>query len=144
MWSCQLCSFPKNCNCLVQLFQLRTNTALAPYMLWSYPGVYGWMEAADAVWSCVNMTPGCVSVAGVVCDWCGHRAALARQVLAELERCQARLKTLSAHNASQLERLLRLGRAELQRQQLREKLAATDAQVRRVNTGRHGRTGEPS
>ena len=51
------------------------------------------------------------------------------QVLSELERCQARLRTLAAHNASQLERLLRLARAELQRHQLREKLAATDAQV---------------
>ncbi|XP_043189321.1 transcriptional adapter 3-B-like isoform X2 [Amphibalanus amphitrite] len=66
---------------------------------------------------------------GLVDDSDGPSAVADDQVLAELERCQARLRTLSAHNASQLERLLRLAKAELQRQELREKLAATDAQV---------------
>lgn len=66
---------------------------------------------------------------GLVDDSEGPSAVPDDQVLAELERCQGRLGTLAAHNGSQLERLLRLGRAELQRQELREKLAATDAQV---------------
>ncbi|XP_037069997.1 transcriptional adapter 3-B-like [Pollicipes pollicipes] len=66
---------------------------------------------------------------GLVDDTDGPSAVADDEVLAELERCQARLRTLAAHNAAQVERLLRLSRAELRRQELKEKLATTDAQV---------------
>ncbi|XP_064476850.1 transcriptional adapter 3-like isoform X2 [Ornithodoros turicata] len=62
------------------------------------------------------------------------------QVLAELRRCQAELRALSAHNSTQLATLLKRARDRLQEQELRKKLRIVDNEVldvfRRISSTR--------
>lgn len=62
------------------------------------------------------------------------------QVLAELRRCQAELRALSAHNSTQLAALIRRARDRLAEQELRRKLRIVDNEVldifRRVSSTR--------
>ena len=43
------------------------------------------------------------------------------EILTELNRCQAELRAVSAHNHQQLKRLVKLAREELARQEIRNK-----------------------
>jgi len=56
------------------------------------------------------------------------------EILAELERCQAELRAVSAHNHTQLKRLVKLAREEMSRQEIRNKLAETDEEVKEAYT----------
>lgn len=51
------------------------------------------------------------------------------QLLSELIRCQKQLRSVSAHNMLQLDRLLKLSRHQLRRQQLKSQLQEADEQV---------------
>lgn len=51
------------------------------------------------------------------------------QVLAELRRCQAELRSVSARNASQLNTLLRRARDSLAQQEVARKLRAADNEL---------------
>lgn len=51
------------------------------------------------------------------------------QVLAELRRCQAELRGLSARNGAQLSSLLRRARESLSQQELSRKLRAADSEL---------------
>ena len=51
------------------------------------------------------------------------------EILEELARCQNELKTLSAHNLTQLKRLLKAAKEEMARQEVRNKLQVADNEV---------------
>ncbi len=51
------------------------------------------------------------------------------EILAELKKKQGELRALSQHNLSIAKRLYKLAKEEIQRQDLRKKLAAADAEV---------------
>ena len=51
------------------------------------------------------------------------------EVLAELQKRQAELKALSSHNRAQKNRLIRLTKEEMKRQELRQKMRAADNEV---------------
>ncbi len=51
------------------------------------------------------------------------------EILVELQKRQAELRALSAHNRSQKMRLYRLAKEELKRQELRQKMRACDNEV---------------
>jgi len=60
----------------------------------------------------------------------GAAASGGDEVLAELERCQAELKAVAAHNLSQLRNLNNLARVEMARQEIRTKLEEADSEVK--------------
>merc|ERR1712080_164933 len=55
-------------------------------------------------------------------------------ILYEMVRCQRQLKKVAAHNHWQIKRMLKAGREEMVRQEIREKLAEADRDVRDAYT----------
>ncbi|XP_067124804.1 transcriptional adapter 3 [Centruroides vittatus] len=51
------------------------------------------------------------------------------EILTELKKCQAELKTLSTYNLTQIKRLLRLAKEEMAKQEIRKKLQVADNEV---------------
>ena len=51
------------------------------------------------------------------------------EVLAELQKRQAELRALSSHNRNQKNRLMRLAKEEMKRQELKQKMRTADNEV---------------